>query len=75
MRVSFLILLITSILSSQAESFVDKHGQLHVEGNYIMDEHNEPVQLRGMSFFWSQWQGKYYTPGTVKWLKKIGAVP
>ena len=71
MRTLFILFFITLAISTQAgESIVDKHGQLHVDGNYIMDEHNQPVQLRGMSFFWSQWQGKYYTPGTVKWLKK-----
>src|SRR5690606_15786452 len=41
----------------------------HVEGNKIMDESGTPVQLRGMSFFWSQWIGKYYNREAVKWLK------
>merc|ERR1712176_1258672 len=29
----------------------------------------EPVQLRGMSFFWSQWMSKYWNVDTVHWLK------
>jgi len=45
------------------------HGQLRVEGNQIVDSTGRAVQLHGMSFFWSQWIGKYYTPQTVKWLK------
>jgi len=49
---------------------VEQHGQLRVEGNRIVNEAGEPVQLRGMSYFWSQWQGQYYTPQTVKWLKE-----
>jgi endoglucanase len=46
-----------------------KHGQLRVSGNKIVDKNGEPVQLRGMSLFWSQWIGKYYNTQTVKWLK------
>ncbi|MFS4469354.1 glycoside hydrolase family 5 protein [Maribacter sp. 2210JD10-5] len=51
---------------------VSLHGQLHVDGNRILDKNDEEVQLRGMSFFWSQWieGSKYYTPETVAWLKK-----
>lgn len=50
-------------------SFVQEHGQLRITGNKIVDKNNEPVQLRGMSFFWSQWIGKYYTKEVVAWLK------
>ncbi len=52
-----------------AGNAVDYFGPLSVNGNRIVDAHNKPVQLRGMSFFWSQWIGKYYTNQTVKWLK------
>tara|TARA_R110001583_G_scaffold74189_2_gene205645 strand:+ start:1415 stop:2482 length:1068 start_codon:yes stop_codon:yes gene_type:complete len=50
-------------------SVVEEYGQLSVSGNKILDKNGNPIQLRGMSFFWSQWIGKYYTPETVKWLK------
>jgi len=50
-------------------SAVEHHGQLQVKGNRIVDKNGNEVQLRGMSFFWSQWIGKYYTSQTVKWLK------
>jgi endoglucanase len=33
-----------------------------------VDEHGAVVQLRGMSFGWSQWWGQYWTAGTVSWL-------
>ncbi|MBU2945593.1 glycoside hydrolase family 5 protein [Zobellia uliginosa] len=49
---------------------VEKHGQLSVEGNHMVDKDRNPVQLRGMSLFWSQWMGQYYTKETVKWLKE-----
>lgn len=48
---------------------VERYGQLSVDGNRIVDQDGNPVRLAGMSFFWSQWIGKYYTPEAVKWLK------
>ena len=50
-------------------SVVEQHGQLSISGNKIIDKNGEAVQLRGMSFFWSQWMGQYYTKEVVKWLK------
>merc|ERR1719297_386161 len=47
---------------------VAQHGRLSVAGNKIVGENGDPVHLRGMSFFWSQWQGKYYTQAVVDWL-------
>lgn len=51
-------------------TMVSLHGQLRIEGTNIVDKNNEVVQLRGMSLFWSQWMGKYYTSEVVSWLKK-----
>ncbi|MBO0592409.1 glycoside hydrolase family 5 protein [Cellulophaga sp. E16_2] len=48
---------------------VEAYGQLSVSGNKIVDKNNNPIQLRGMSLFWSQWMGQYYTTGTVDWLQ------
>ena len=50
-------------------SIVDQHGFLRVQGNRIVDKNGKPVQLRGMSLFWSQWIGKYYTPEVVNGLR------
>lgn len=50
-------------------SVVQEHGQLKVEGNKIVASNGSPVQLRGMSLFWSQWMGQYYTKEVVQWLK------
>lgn len=49
---------------------VEAHGFLKVVGNKVTDESGEPVQLRGMSLFWSQWKPQYWTKGTVEWLQK-----
>jgi len=54
---------------AEAQTVVQKHGQLRVQGNRIVDASGAPVQLRGMSLFWSQWMPKYYTANTVKWLR------
>ena len=48
---------------------VSYYGPLKVAGNRIADKDGNAVQLRGMSFFWSQWMGKYYTSDCVEWLK------
>ena len=50
-------------------TMVSLHGQLSIEGTNIVDKNNEVVQLRGMSLFWSQWMGQYYTSEVVSWLK------
>ena len=48
---------------------VDYYGQLKVSGNRITGKGDSAIQLRGMSFYWSQWMGKYYNASVVKWLK------
>ena len=48
--------------------FVSQHGQLKASGNKIVDIHGQPVILRGMSLFWSQWMGQYYNSGVVSTL-------
>eukprot|EP00928_Gymnodinium_smaydae_P014935 TRINITY_DN1547_c0_g1_i6.p1 TRINITY_DN1547_c0_g1~~TRINITY_DN1547_c0_g1_i6.p1 ORF type:complete len:1008 (-),score=183.78 TRINITY_DN1547_c0_g1_i6:86-2992(-) len=49
---------------------VARHGRLGTQGNKVVDEKGRPVRLRGMSLFWSQWAGKWYTKETVRWLVK-----
>jgi len=44
------------------------HGALAVREGRIVGAHGEPVTLRGMSLFWSQWAPQYYTAETVDWL-------
>ncbi len=45
---------------------VELHGQLKIDGKSLLNVHNEPVQLKGMSLFWSQWMPQYYNYETVK---------
>ncbi|WP_028978545.1 glycoside hydrolase family 5 protein [Sporocytophaga myxococcoides] len=70
-RLSVILLLVLgfSIQSSAQQSIVRKYGQLSVNGNYIVSEFGDTVQLRGMSMFWSQWMSQYYTEQTLTWLR------
>jgi endoglucanase len=65
---SFLLL---AVSLSFAETPVERYGQLAVDGNRIVSKKTgKPVQLRGMSFFWSMaGEGRdYYNADVVKWL-------
>ncbi len=59
--------LITCTLSAQTP--VERHGNLSVQGNKVLDASGQPVQLRGMSLFWSQWANKYWNSSVISWLK------
>ncbi|MEO0331642.1 MAG: cellulase family glycosylhydrolase, partial [Bacteroidota bacterium] len=49
---------------------VERHGQLRVEGNRIKDECGRNAQLKGMSYFWHQWEGsEYWNANAIKWLR------
>jgi endoglucanase len=50
------------------DSPVARHGTLSVQDGKIVGAHGEPVVLRGMSLFWSQWAPQYYDTRTVAWL-------
>ena len=47
---------------------VAQHGHLSVVGNQVRGEDGAPVQLKGMSLFWSQWSGGFWNPGVVSTL-------
>lgn len=49
---------------------VERHGLLRVQGNRIVDQHGQPVTLRGMSLFWAQWMPQYYNADAVRWLRR-----
>jgi len=64
----FLIVLIIGMDISIYAGSVSKHGQLKVQGVQLVDENNQPVVLRGISFGWSNWYGKFYNEPAVDWL-------
>jgi hypothetical protein len=64
----FCLSLLFSAAIVTAETAVERHGKLKTQGGYILNEHNEIVQLRGMSFYWTTngWNGtQWYTKGTL----------
>ncbi|MBC8084481.1 MAG: cellulase family glycosylhydrolase [Hymenobacter sp.] len=62
-------LICSTAQAGQAQTIVERYGQLRVQGNRIVDQTGTAVQLRGMSLYWSQWVPKYYNYNTVKWLR------
>ena len=68
----FVILLLLGIGWSGANAAptpVEVHGALRVEGNRIVGRSGQPAVLKGMSLFWSQWQGQFYNSNVVHWLR------
>lgn len=63
------LLLAFAAIPAAAETAVERHGQLRVEGNRIVDRNGEPVVLRGMSLFWSQWEPQFYNEDAIRWLR------
>jgi endoglucanase len=55
--------------SPRAQGFVAEHGALKVQGNRIVDSHGQPVTLRGMALYWSQWKPAFYNAACLKWLR------
>jgi endoglucanase len=51
-------------------TFVAQHGMLSVSGNKIVDKDKQPIQLKGMSLFWSQWSGSFWNADAVAFIKK-----
>jgi endoglucanase len=51
------------------ESVVEIHGALGVQGNRVVGADAEPVELRGMCLFISQWIWKYYNVDAIRWLR------
>lgn len=48
---------------------VAQHGRLRTDGARIVGEDGETVSLAGNSLFWSQWEGEWWNPDCIRWLK------
>jgi len=68
LRKIILILLLSVAIDATSQT-VKQHGALRVEGTQLVNQKGQPVVLRGMSFGWHNWWPRFYTEGTVKWLK------
>lgn len=72
MRFRFAALSLAALFSAApvaAQSFVAEHGALKVQGNKIVDSKGQPITLRGMALYWSQWKPAFYNAQCVKWLR------
>ena len=65
--ISAILLLVFTVSNAQ---FVKEHGQLSVLGTQLVDQNNNPVVLRGMSFGWHSMWPRFYNEKAVSWLKK-----
>ena len=61
----FFIAFAIGICVSISAGPVSKHGQLKVQGVYLVDKNGQPVVLRGISFGWSNWHGQFYNEQAV----------
>lgn len=66
---AFALLLVPLAPAAHAETPVERHGQLRIDGTRMLDVHGQPVTLRGMSLFWSQWIPRYYNEATLRRLR------
>lgn len=54
--------------ASQAQTPVEQYGQLQIIGTNLCDQYGNPVQLRGPSSGWLQWDAGIASPNTINWL-------
>lgn len=59
---------VTAVFEKIVDSPVRRNGVIKTDKSKIVNENGEPIQLRGMSLFWSQWIGKYYNQQAIDWL-------
>jgi endoglucanase len=52
-------------LSAPGTTPVEQYGLLKITNGVLCSAAGQPVQLRGMSLFWSQWAGAWYNAETV----------
>ena len=62
-------LIFTLVATISAKGSYPPYGQLQVVGPHITDLNGNVVQLRGMSFYYSQWKAKFYNLQTVQALR------
>lgn len=68
MKILLSFALTLAALGTLTAGVVSENGRLRTAGNKIVGEHGKPVVVTGMSHFWSQWEGEFYTAETIDWL-------
>lgn len=52
-----------------SQTIVEQYGQLRVEGSQLLNEHGDPVQLKGMSSHGLQWFSMIVNDDSLQWLR------
>jgi endoglucanase len=65
LTLALLMTLTTALLSA---GVVSTNGRLRTDANRIVGDHGNPVAVSGVSHFWSQWEGEFYSRETIDWL-------
>ncbi len=68
MKTWLFLLFSTLVIQPATAQPVKQHGKLQVSGTQLMDEHNNPVVLRGMSYGWHNLWPRFYNQQSVEWL-------
>lgn len=55
---------------SPSATIVEKHGKLSVKNGALVNEKNEKIQLKGVSFGWHNWWSRFYNSSVVSHLVK-----
>lgn len=67
-KVLLTLTVLIAISTLTMAQYVEKHGQLKVEGTQLTDQNGDAITLRGISFGWHNWWPRFYTEGSVKTL-------
>ncbi|MEX0988519.1 MAG: glycoside hydrolase family 5 protein [Bacteroidales bacterium] len=59
---------IVLLISCGDNTPVEKHGQLSVDGTFLVDAQGEKIMLHGVSFGWHNWWPRFYNEGAVSTL-------
>lgn len=70
MKKAILLLMFAGAGLGSAAQIVSKHGQLQVKGVHLVDQYDNPVVLRGMSYGWHCLWPRFYNASSVEWLKR-----
>lgn len=70
LKSKIMLLMLALSCSMINAQFVKKHGQLSLKGTQLVDEKQNPIVLRGVSFGWHSMWPRFYNEKTVSWLAK-----
>ena len=70
MKSIYLFFIVLAMVFCQPSKAVEKTDKLKVLGIQLVDEQNNPIVLRGVSFGWHNWHSRFYNSKAVETLAK-----